>query len=166
MAELVVVGFQDRYRASQVINELRRSAGQRYPELDRAVAVELDEAGGVQVEQRVHPVTGEGIGWGQLWGSLLGATMLLPIGTGCEAVPRWWTDELGVPDQFLRDIGALLEPGDSAIFLLVPDADSPIILDRLRRNGGLVLRAVLNPAQEARVQTLVTPVTARERPPG
>lgn len=166
MAELVVVGFQDRYRASQVINELRRSAGERYPELDHAVAVELDEAGGVQVEQRVDPVTGQGTGWGQLWGSLLGATLLLPIGIGGELVPRWWSDELGVPDQFLRDVGALLGPGDSAIFLLAPDADSASIVDRFRRNGGLVLRAVLSPAQEARVQTLVTPGIARELPPG
>jgi uncharacterized membrane protein len=41
------------------------------------------------------------------------------IGTGAGAIDAsWWKDEFGIPDDFVKQIGGMVQPGDSAVFAL------------------------------------------------
>jgi uncharacterized membrane protein len=78
MSELVVVGFKkDKYRASDVLDQLRRMDFDWVIDLNDAVAVYRDYDGKLRVQQSYELTTGEGAAWGGLWGSLLGAVLAI-----------------------------------------------------------------------------------------
>ena len=142
MAQLIVVGFKkDMYRASEVLNQLQNMDDEWVVDLHDAVAVYRDYNGKLRVDQSYQMTTGEGAGWGGLWGSLIGLTLAIPftggatapaaaalatgalaggaIGAGAGAIDAsWWKDEFGIPDDFVKQIGGMVQPGDSAVFAL------------------------------------------------
>ena len=69
MAQLIVVGFKkDMYRASEVLNQLQDMDDDWVVDLHDAVAVYRDYNGKLRVDQSYQMSTGEGAGWGGLWG--------------------------------------------------------------------------------------------------
>src|SRR5258707_14080176 len=83
MSELVVVGFKnDKYRASDVVDQLRQLDFDWVIDLDDAVAVYRDFEGKLRVQQSYELTTGEGAAWGGFWGSLLGAGLAIPFTAG------------------------------------------------------------------------------------
>src|SRR5262249_9195811 len=52
---------------------------------------------------------------------------------------------------FVRDVGSLVQPGDSAIFALIETSNPAVVAARIEGYGGKVLRLALPPAQAARV---------------
>jgi uncharacterized membrane protein len=86
VAELVVVGFKkDMYRASEVLNQLIGLNDDWVVDLRDAVAVYRDYSGKLRVDQSFQLTTGEGAGWGGLWGLLIGATLAIPFTAGASA---------------------------------------------------------------------------------
>ncbi len=55
MSDLVVVVFKDQYRASEVLNELRRREWNWVIDLDQAVVLRIDEQGKLRVLMNVDP---------------------------------------------------------------------------------------------------------------
>src|SRR5260370_18892158 len=135
MANLIVVGFQkDMYRASEVLNQLQGMNEDWAVDLHDAVAVYRDYNGKLRVDQSFQMTTGEGAGWGGLWGSLIGATLAIPFTGGASAAAAagalaagalsggalgarpgglpapWWNDEFRVPHGFLKQARALILP--------------------------------------------------------
>ena len=92
MRNLIVVGFHNQYRAAEVLNELRRLNDDWVVELDDAVAVYRDHGGNLRYQQSVAFTVGEGAALGELWGSLLGALLFVPIAAGAAqpSAPRPW----------------------------------------------------------------------------
>ena len=160
MAQLIVVGFKkDMYRASEVLNQLQDMDDDWVVDLHDAVAVYRDYNGKLRVDQSYQMTTGEGAGWGGLWGSLIGLTLAIPftggatapaaavlaagaaaggaLGAGAGAIDAsWWKDEFGIPDDFVKQVGALIQPGDSAIYALLRTANPDIVADQFRGYGG------------------------------
>ena len=86
MSELMVVGFKkDKYRASDVLGQLRQLDFDWVIDLDDAVAVYRDYDGKLRVQQSYELTTGEGAAWGGLWGSLIGALLAIPFTAGASA---------------------------------------------------------------------------------
>ena len=79
MRNLIVVGFKDRYRAADVLNQLRQMDFDWVVDLDDAVAVYRDSKGRLRMQQSYDLTTGEGAAWGGIWGSLIGAALSLPF---------------------------------------------------------------------------------------
>ncbi len=121
-------------------------------DLHDAVAVYRDYNGKLRVDQSYQMTTGEGAGWGGLWGSLIGLTLAIPftggatapaaavlaasaaaggaLGAGAGAIDAsWWKDEFGIPDDFVKQVGTLIQPGDSAIYALLRTANPDIVAD-------------------------------------
>jgi uncharacterized membrane protein len=179
MAQLIVVGFKkDMYRASEVLNELQAMDDDWVVDLHDAVAVYRDYNGKLRVDQSYQMTTGEGAGWGGLWGSLIGLTLAIPftggatapaaavlaagaaaggaLGAGAGAVDAaWWKDEFGIPDDFVKQVGALIQPGDSAIYALLRTANPDIVADQFRGYGGTVLRTTLSRGQQQKVESVL-----------
>jgi uncharacterized membrane protein len=179
MPQLIVVGFKkDMYRASEVLNQLQDMDDDWVVDLHDAVAVYRDYNGKLRVDQSYQMTTGEGAGWGGLWGSLIGLTLAIPftggatapaaavlaagaaaggaLGAGAGAIDAsWWKDEFGIPDDFVKQVGASIQPGDSAIYALLRTANPDIVADQFRGYGGTVLRTTLSRDQESKVEDVL-----------
>jgi uncharacterized membrane protein len=180
MSNLIVVGFKkDLYRASVVLNQLSELNNDWVIDLRDAVAVYRDYSGRLRIDQTYQMTTGESAGWGALWGSLIGLTLAIPFTAGATAAVAagalaagalgggalgaatgaldadWWKDTYGIDEDFVREVGAMVQPGDSAIFSLVRSADPEYIADQFRGYGGTVLRSTLTPEQTAKVQAVL-----------
>ncbi len=181
MAELIVVGFKkDMYRASQVLNRLQRMSEDWAVDLHDAVAVYRDYNGKLRVDQSLQMTTGEGAGWGGLWGSLIAATLAIPFTGGASAAAAagtiaaaaasgaalgaaggaldasWWKDEFGIPDEFVQQVGAMIQPGDSAIYALLRTANPDALLNEFRGEGGTILSTTLSRDQQNKVENVLS----------
>jgi uncharacterized membrane protein len=180
MSNLIVVGFKkDLLRASQVLNQLAELNDEWTVDLRDAVAVYRDYSGTLRVDQSYLTTTDEGAGWGALWGSLIGLTLAIPFTAGATAAvaagalaagalgggtlgalggaldAEWWKDTVGISDEFVRDVGAMVQPGDSAIFALVRSADPDYVANIFRGYGGTVLHTSLSKDQAEKVQAVL-----------
>jgi uncharacterized membrane protein len=176
MRALIVVGFGDPYRASEVLNELQRRDWAWVDDLDQAVVVRWNEKDRLRVQFSVDPATHEGADWAGLWGSFLSMALFVPATDGIaeaagtmtlasmgveelgrinhSAIPsvRWWRESLKIPDQFLRDVGAMVQPGDSALFTLLRTPKPEVVLRQLRDYGGSLLHTLLSWEQEVQLE--------------
>lgn len=180
MAELIVVGFKkDMYRGSEVLNELLSLNDDWVVDLHDAVAVYRDYKGKLRVDQSYQMTTGEGAAWGGFWGLLIGATLAIPftagasaaaaagavaagalggtaLGAGLGAVDASsWKDEFGIPDEFVNRVGAMIQPGDSAIYAILRVGDPDVVANKFRGYGGTILRTTLSKEQQAKVEQVL-----------
>jgi len=180
MSNLIVVGFKkDMYRASHVLNELTVLNDEWVIDLRDAVAVYRDSKGKLHVDQRYAMSAGEGAGWGGLWGSLIGLTLAIPFTAGASAAVAagalaagavgggalgvvggaidadWWKDSYGIDDDFVKEVGEMVQPGDSAIFALLRSADPIYVAEQFRGYGGTVVRSTLTKEQADKVQAVL-----------
>lgn len=181
MAELIVVGFKNNmYRASEVLNELLTMNDDWVVDLHDAVAVYRDYNGKLRVDQSYQMTTGQGAAWGGLWGLLIGATLAIPftggasaaaaagaiaagaaggtaLGAGLGAVDaESWKDEFGIPEDFVKEVSVLVQPGDSAIYAILRVGNPDIVADQFKGYGGTILRTTLSPDQQARVERVLS----------
>jgi uncharacterized membrane protein len=183
MSNLIVVGFKkDMYRASEVLNTLGEMNDDWVVDLRDAVAVYRDYSGKLRVDQSYQMTTGEGAAWGGLWGSLIGMTLgaiAVPFTGGASAAVAAsalaagavgggalgaaggaidaysWKDDFGISEDFVSDVGGMVQPGDSAIFALVRTADPSYVADQFRGYGGTVLQSSLTKEQSDKVQAVL-----------
>lgn len=167
MSELVVVGFESPPRADQVLVELRRLEKEHLIDLEDAVVAIRQADGKVQLKQSINLVeTGAATGAlsGAFWGTLLGLLFLNPIagfavgglaGAGAGALSGTVID-YGINDDFIRSLATTLQPGTSALFVLVRKAQPEKVLADLSRFRGTVLRTSLSPKQEELLQAALS----------
>jgi uncharacterized membrane protein len=182
MSNLIVVGFKrDMYRASEVLNELSALDFDWTVDLRDAVAVYRDYSGKLRVDQSYQMTTGEGAAWGGLWGSLIGLTLAIPVavvagpaapvaagalavgtlgGTAVGAASGaidadWWKDSYGIPEDFVKEVGEMVQPGDSAIYALLHSVDPTYVAEQFRGYGGTVLWSTLTYEQDKKIEAVL-----------
>ncbi|MEY2535185.1 MAG: hypothetical protein QOF29_3095 [bacterium] len=152
MSELVAISYPDRQTAEVVRDILAELSTQRLIVLDDAVVVARDEKGTVKLEQSVRPGR-TAAGRGALWGGAIGLLFLAPllgaaVGAAGGGIAGSVTD-LGIDDEFLKELGASLDPPRAALVLLVREATADKVLPQIREYGGRVLRTSLSEEAEA-----------------
>ena len=177
MAELVAVGFkQNKYSAVDALHKLQRLDGNLAFDLADAVAVYRDDNDKLRVQQSYELTSDEGAAWGALWGSFIGTVLAIPftggaslaagaamlasgvisgtaIGAGAGALnAQWWKDDFGIDDDFVQRVGALVQPGDSAILALIKRANPDAVEAAFTGFGGTVLRSSMTPQQTAKLE--------------
>jgi uncharacterized membrane protein len=181
MSTLIVVGFKkDMFRASKVLSELVDMNYDWTIDLYDAVAVYRDYNGKLRIESSYQPTTGEGAAVGGLLGSLVGLTLgalAAPFTAGASAAAAtvavgavsggvlgaaggaldatWWKEDFGIPNDFVQDVGTLVQPGDSAIFALLRSSDPTVVAARFSEYGGEVLSTTLTPEQAKKVEEIL-----------
>jgi uncharacterized membrane protein len=157
MADLIVIGYPDEMTAECAAGEARRLARELIIEPDAIAVISRDEEGKFHVNTTHHAV-GEGAAWGAFWGLLFGAIFFIPllpvsmlVGAGVGALNGKLVDA-GVDEHFQDEVANLLQPGTSALFLLVEKMTTDKALDRLRPYGGTVLRSSLTKDGEREFQ--------------
>jgi uncharacterized membrane protein len=178
VSELIVFVFRDQYRAPEVLNELRRHERAQVADLDDAVAVSLDEKRHAKIHLSLNLSTSVASHWARMWGSLLAVTLFLPLkevmveaadrtggGSGLTQTSlasdaplldaHWWKESLS--DDFLRDVGAMIGPGDSAIFMILRTTNLPAALKQLRGYGETLLHTALGQQQDEELKSMLVP---------
>ncbi len=163
MSDLIVVAFKGEDTADQVLNKLLALQKEHLIDLEDACVVVRDRHGNAHLKQAVNLVgvgAASGGAWGALWGTLIGLLFLNPlaglltgaaIGAGTGALSGALSD-YGIDDEFIRSVGSTIEPGSSALFILVRRATLDKVLPELRPFGGTVLRTSLSNEQEERLR--------------
>jgi uncharacterized membrane protein len=178
MSNLIVVGFKnDIYKAAEVLYKLRRMNEDWRIYLDDAVAVYRGYDGELVVDQSYQLTTGEGAGWGTLWGSLIGLTLAIPFTGGATAPAaavaaagalggaavgattgaisaKWWKEDFGISENFVRDVGYMIQPGDSAVFML-GTGNRDDLAREFEGFGGTLLMTSLSDEQKAKIENVL-----------
>jgi uncharacterized membrane protein len=164
MAELIVVGFESPTEADRALMELARLQREYLVDLEDAVVAIRTLEGKLQLKQSVDLVSAgaaSGSLHGALWGSLVGLLFLNPLvgmaagaafGAGAGALSGSLAD-YGINDDFMRQVGETIQPGSSALFVLVRKVQPEKVLAEVSHFRGRVIRSSLSPEQEARLQT-------------
>jgi uncharacterized membrane protein len=139
MSELIVVGFDNQADAFALRAALVKMQGEYLIEMEDAVVVTRDNKGEVQLHQPVNLVSAGALG-GAFWGTLIGMLFLNPllgaaVGAGSGALSGKFTD-IGINDQFMKDLGATLVSGTSALFVLVRKSTPDKVLAGLQPFAG------------------------------
>ena len=139
MSNLVVIGFDNPADAFELRAALARMQTQYFIEMEDAVVVTRDDKGAVQLHQAMN-LTAAGAVGGAFWGSLIGLLFLNPLlgaalGAGSGALSGKLSD-LGISDQFMKDLSATLTPGTAALFVLVRKSTPDKLLEGLKPFAG------------------------------
>ncbi|WP_373544029.1 DUF1269 domain-containing protein [Chamaesiphon sp.] len=154
MSDLIVVGFKDEFKADEVMSELRRLQSEYLVDLEDAAVVVRNQEGKVKIKQAQELVAAGAVS-GSYWGVLLSVLFFNPIfalvGAAAGALSGALSD-IGIDDNFMRDLGSTIEPGTSAIFVLIRKSTPDRVLADLSKFEGKVLRTSLSKEDEAKLQ--------------
>jgi uncharacterized membrane protein len=140
MIELVMIGFGDRHRATDVLTQVQRLEFDWASDLRNAIAVEVENDGRLRMLQSllVDPAADPEDAFE--WRALLSAIVPLPylssssptkVGTQVRTINdegSAWLENLSLDPDFARNASALLRPGNSAILATIHDWQSAIKL--------------------------------------
>jgi uncharacterized membrane protein len=177
--DLIVVVYDNEYKAQETINTLRSLNDNWIVDLHDAVAVSRDMNGKLNVQDSYQMTSKEGAGWGILWGTLIGGLVFAPFTGGLSAATAADMvaagavggavlggatgaataaedkDDFGLSEDFVDQVSESIKPGNSAIFALAETNDPEQVANFFRGTGGKVIRTNLTPEQQNRVQQVL-----------
>lgn len=155
MSTLVVVGYDDPFKAEEVRLKLQKMEAQYLIDLDDAVVAVKDAKGKVKLHQTVN-LTAAGAVSGGFWGALIGLIFMVPfvgmaVGATAGAMSGALTD-VGINDKFMKELASTMKPKSSALFVLVKRATPDRVLEELKGTGGKILHTSLSHEKVERLQ--------------
>jgi len=155
MSDLIVLTFKTETGAEEMRDDLMRLQKEHLITLDDAAVVVRKPDGKPKVSQMTSLVGAGALG-GAFWGMFIGLLFLAPwlglaIGAVTGAIAGGLTD-IGVDDKFIKEVGEKIEPGDSALFLLVRESTPDKVLDELKKFDAEVYQTSLSKDDEAKLR--------------
>lgn len=155
MSTLVVIEYDDQFKAEEVRLSLMKMQKDYLIDLEDAVVAVKDQNGKLRLHQAVN-LTAAGAVSGGFWGTLIGIIFLNPLlgfamGAGAGAISGALTD-IGINDNFMKELAANMKPGSSTLFVLVRKATPDKVLEEVKGTGGKILRTSLSHEDEAKLQ--------------
>ncbi|MCX5211140.1 DUF1269 domain-containing protein [Kitasatospora sp. NBC_00240] len=156
MSNLFAIAYPDVATAQAVRSEALGLQKQKLIDLEDVVVVERRDDGKIKLHQAVS-TTGAGAASGALWGGVIGLLFFMPflgaaIGGATGAAVGASTD-IGVDDNFMRNVGQKLQPGSAALFLLVRTATADKVVPALAQYGGEIIQTSLSDEAEEHLKT-------------
>jgi uncharacterized membrane protein len=147
MSTLIAIAYPDADTAERVRGELVQATKEHLVQLEDAVVVEHEPGGKIKLRQATSP-TAAGAAGGAVWGGLIGLLFLAPmvgmaIGAASGALGGKMAD-VGVDDNFMKDLGAKLQPGTAALIVLGSTDARDKVIDRVKSYGGDVIQTSLS----------------------
>ena len=164
MSNLIVISFDDEHTAFAMRADLIRMQKEYLIEMDDVVVVTKDGNGKVNLHQAQN-LTAAGAISGGFWGLLIGVIFLNPllgaaVGAGAGAMSGSLTD-LGINNEFMKELGASFRPGCSALFVLVRKVTGDKVLEGLSEfaGKGKVLQTSLTKDKEDELRAVIEGAT-------
>lgn len=151
MSELVVIAYEDPFKADEAQLAMMRLQKQHLVELEDLAVVVKTSKEKVKLKQ-TQSLTATGALAGGFWGFLIGVIFLNPllgtaVGAAAGAVSGAFAD-IGIDDDFMRFVGESLTPNSSALFMLVRHATTDRVIEEMSKYGGKIIRTSLTKEQE------------------
>jgi uncharacterized membrane protein len=155
MSDLIAIGYPEEATAEEAADEARGMARDLIIEPDAIAVIVRDKEGKYHVHTSHHPV-GAGATWGMFWGLLFGLLFFIPvfgiaIGAGLGALMGKITKS-GIDKSFQDQVRGMLQPGTSALFLMVEKVTPDKAVEGLSKYGGTVLKTSLSRQGESELQ--------------
>ena len=151
MSELVVAGFKGEFTADEVLLDLLKMKQIHLIDLDYAVVAVRRDDGTITVKHSnvlVHADATAGCQWGIIIGGLagliIGGIIGVAIGETVEVLRQ-----IGIKDDFIKEVSETLEPGSSVIFIRVRKSLSDKVVEELKNFNAKLLRSSLTITNEA-----------------
>lgn len=167
MTDLIAVVFDDPLEADRILAKLQDLQREYLIDLADAVVAVRNQDGKVRLKQSVNLIgAGAASGGlsGILWGTLVGLLFLNPlagfavggvIGAGAGALAGALAD-YGIDDDFIKSLAQNMQPGSSALFVLVRKVQPEKVIAELGNVRGKLLKTSLSPQQEADLQAVLS----------
>lgn len=155
MSNLIVLVFDEQDEAAKVRKTLGSVQHTGRLNLDDSAVVEKDAGGKIHVKNELDRGVKIGAVGGGFIGLLIGglffplAGLLLGVvGGGLIGAAT----DMGISRKFVKEVSDELQPGSSALFVIVRDADPSLALAALREYEGKVYHTTLDPEAEKQVR--------------
>ena len=155
MSELIAIGYPDEETATRAADEAQRLAKDLIIQPDAIAVIRRDKEGKYHVTTNHHMVSG-GATWGMFWGLLFGILFFVPVlgmavGAGLGALTGKLT-KTGVDKEFQDRVRDMLQPGTSALFVVLEKVTPDKAVAAMAQFGGTVLKTSLSKAAEDELQ--------------
>ncbi|MFY7803901.1 MAG: DUF1269 domain-containing protein [Limnoraphis robusta] len=155
MSDLIAMSFDNEFKADEVLNTLAKLQKEHLIDLEDAAIVVKNAEGKVKLKQALNLVAAGAV-TGGFWGLLFGTLFLSPllgvaVGAATGALSGKASD-IGVNDDFMKELGETLIPGTSAIFVLVRKATPDRVIEELKPFNGKILRTSLSADDEEQLK--------------
>ena len=155
MADLIAIGYPDETTATAAADEANRLARDLIIQPDAIAVIIRDKDGGYHVHTN-HHVVGAGATWGLFWGFLFGILFFVPffgmaIGAGLGAL-MGKIEKSGLDKEFINQVRDMLQPGTSALFIVVEKVTPDKAVAAMSKFGGTVLKSSLSEDAEKELQ--------------
>jgi uncharacterized membrane protein len=121
-----------------------------------AIAVIVRDKEGKYHTHTTHHMVGGGATWGMFWGLLFGVLFFVPvfgmaIGAGMGAL-MGKISKSGIDKQFQDQVRGQLQPGTSALFLMLEKVTPDKAVEAMSKYGGTVIKTSLSKEGERELQ--------------
>lgn len=162
MSNLFVLKCADEATAENILGTLKSLNKQHLITVDDAAVVTLKANGKPKIRQE-NDLVGAGALGGAFWGMLIGLLFLSPllgaaIGAGMGAMAGKLSD-VGIDDDFIKEVGSAIHPGESALFVLTRNEIADKVLPALKQYKFEVIRTSLSQENENRLHEMLGPAT-------
>jgi uncharacterized membrane protein len=157
VADLVIIGYPDETTADSALGEVERLQKDMVLQVDTAAAVVRQQDGKVKVHAPgSDAAVGVGAVSGVLWGTLFGLLFFVPIlgavTGGLMGGLFGALDKSGIDKGFRDRVAAMLQPGTSAVVLVIYKVTPDKAIEAMSRFGGTVLQTSLAEDAEKHLQ--------------
>jgi uncharacterized membrane protein len=147
VADLIAIGYDDTTTAIQAMEEAERLQEDLIIQADAIAAIIRSEDGKLKTITNQHTV-GAGTVSGMFWGMLFGLLFFVPflgmaVGAGMGAI-MGKVAKSGIDKQFQDQVREMLQPGTSALFMVVEKVTPDKAIDAMSKYGGKVLKTSLS----------------------
>jgi len=160
VSELIVLAFDNEEGALDLRDKLLEYRKQRMLQLADAAVVIRSQDGKVKVKQ-LTSLVGSGAFGGAFWGLLIGVFLAAPwlglVAVAAEGAAISSLTDNGVDDKFIKKVGDTIQPGHSALFLLIHKATMVTLMDQIREFNPTVLQTSLSKEDEAKLREAFDP---------
>jgi len=157
MTALTVWKFETPDGAQQAFAKLQELSKQHLLEINDAAIVTWPQGKSKPKTEQARNMTGVGAMSGAFWGMLFGLLFFVPIlglaiGAGMGALMGHFTD-VGIDDDFIKQVRAKVTEGTSALFLLTADVTVDKVAEAFAGIKMDLIQSNLTKEQEAQLRT-------------
>lgn len=155
MADLIAIAYPDEATADEAAEEARRLAKDLIIQSDAIAVITRDKEGKYHTHTS-HHLVGGGATWGMFWGLLFGLLFFVPVlgmavGAGLGAL-MGKIAKSGIDKNFQDQVRGALQPGTSALFLMVEKVTPDKAVEAMSKFGGTVIKTSLSKEGEQELQ--------------
>ena len=162
MATLVAIGYADEATAERARDTVRQLESELIIQADQVASINRDLDGKYHVHTSHGGASaGGGAWWGGFWGFLFGLLFFIPffglaLGAGMGALFGHF-GEKGIDKAFQEQVRDHLQPGTSALFMIIEQATPDKALAARSQYGGTVIKTSLSDEDTKKLQDALQP---------